>query len=68
MPDYKLRLSKELDEKLQEIARRNNLHINELLLNAVSVYSHLKDDTSKEGMSIGILDAQEKPIKKVTIP
>lgn len=68
MPDYKLSLSPELDRKLQEIAEKNNLDINQLLLNAVSVYSQLKDNTKEEGTNVDILDKENKAILKVNIP
>ena len=68
MPDYKLSLSPDLDRKLQEIAEKNNLDINQLLLNAVNVYSQLKDNTKEEGTNVGILDKDNKAILKVNIP
>lgn len=68
MPDYKLSLSPELDKKLQVIALKHDLDINQLLLNAVSVYSELKDRTAEEGKEVGILDKEDNPIARIKIP
>lgn len=67
MPDYKINLTPELDRQLKEIAEKNGVDINQLLVNAVSVYKNLKDNTSGEE-SVGILDKDNKPIAKVNLP
>ena len=67
MPDYKINLTPELDKQLKEIARNNGVDINQLLVNAVSVYKDLKDNTVGEN-SVGILDKENKPIAKVNLP
>lgn len=67
MPDYKISLTPELDRQLKEIAKNNNVDINQLLINAVSVYKNLKDNTGEE-KSVGILDKENKPIARVNIP
>ncbi len=68
MPDYKLSLSPELDRQLQKLARENGMDINQLLLNAVSVYKDLKDKTSKDKQSVAILDKDDNPMLKIILP
>ncbi len=68
MPDYKLSLSPELDRQLQKLARENDMDINQLLLNAVSVYKDLKENTSEGRKSVAILDKDDNPMFKVKLP
>lgn len=67
MPDYKITLTPELDRQLKEIAKNNGVDINQLLINAVSVYKNLKDNTGS-GEAVGILDKENKPLKRFSIP
>jgi predicted transcriptional regulator len=67
MPDYKLSLSPELDKRLREIAEVNRVDINQLILNAISTYAYLKESTKDNDNSVGILDSEEKPLRKVDI-
>lgn len=65
---YKLELGPKLDELITELARAKGIDAAELIRRAVGTYAYLNTETKEAGVTIGVLDQDDKPIKKFDLP
>lgn len=65
---YKLELGPKLDELITELAREKNIDAAELIRRAVGTYAYLNKETEGDGVTIGVLDSDDKPLKKFDLP
>lgn len=65
---YKLELGPKLDDLITELAKEKGVDPAELIRRAVGTYAYLNTETKGEGVTIGVLDQEDKPLKKFDLP